>query len=161
MFLCFSFCLSPFFYLVILEKKKALSYLESRAGWGRTCAGEWQARRAETRLCHFPGHQAGTGRPQTRVGRGEHLLPLPSPVFAPGASTQRSRGSSCDALLLPGWTSPGSGPRVHWPGAQRGGVPHSALPRGHAPSPRSILAVEARQLKESDVSPGKRLVPRP
>lgn len=82
LFLCF--CLSPFFYLVILEKKKkAPAYLESRAGWGGSCAGEWQALHAETRLCHLPGHRARTGRPQTRGGRGELLLPVPSPGRAP------------------------------------------------------------------------------
>lgn len=37
---------------------------------------------SETRLGHLPGHRARTGRPQTRGGRGEHLLSLPSPALA-------------------------------------------------------------------------------
>lgn len=160
LFLCF--CLSPFFYLVILEKKKkAPAYLESRAGWGGSCAGEWQALHAETRLCHFPGTGPALGvrRP---AGGGENSS---CPCRVPGARPRDINTKVPWQLLCrappSGLDRPGSGTRVHWPEAQRGVASHSSLSRGHAPSPCSILAVEAQQLEESDVSPGKRLVPGP
>lgn len=74
---------------------------------------------------------------------------------ARGTSTQRSRGSSCAALLFPGWTVQAQGRASIGP-ELKGAWPHTPpCPRGHAPSPCSILAVEAQQLEESDVSPGK------
>lgn len=74
-------------------------------------------------------------------------VPAESRAGVPGASKQRSRGSSCSALLLPGRTSPGSGPRVHWPGAQRGVAPHSALPAATPPVPALFLQSERSSWK--------------
>lgn len=163
LFLCFSLCLSPFFYLIILDlKKKGACLSQSQGQVGARLvlgSGRHPLRDPIGPPSRAPGPHWASADP---LGLGRTpSVPAESRAGVPGASKQRSRGSSCSALLLPGRTSPGSGPRVHWPGAQRGVAPHSALPSGHAPSSRSILAVGAQQLEELDVSPGKRLVPGP
>lgn len=161
LFLCF--CLSPFFYLVILEKKKKRRPLISSQGQvgaglvlgsGRHCTP-----RPDCATCPGTGPALGVRRP---AGGGENSS---CRCRVPGArprdiNTKVPWQQLCRAPPS-GLDRPGSGTRVHWPEAQRGVAPHSALSRGHAPSPCSILAVEAQQLEESDVSPGKRLVPGP
>lgn len=163
LFLCFSLCLSPFFYLIILDLKKkgaCLSRSQGQVGARLVLgSGRHPLRDPIGPPSRAPGPHWASADPRG-AGR-TSSVPAESRAGVPGASKQRSRGSSCSALLLPRRTSPGSRPRVPWPGAQRGVVPHSALPLGHAPSSRSILAVRAQQLEELDVSPGKRLVPGP
>ncbi|XP_037057359.1 calcium-regulated heat-stable protein 1 isoform X2 [Peromyscus leucopus] len=164
-------CLCLFFYLVVPAKTQALRLSGAKGRWGLDlCPG---GARAETRLCHFPGHRTDGGDPiiyfpehridtgRRQPGAGRTLpAPRPSPARASrartrGASTQRSRRGSC-AALIPAGPGPRSGPRVHWPGASGAWSRPTRRPR---PLPRYLLVVRGQQrgrleLLHSNVSPG-------